>query len=50
MEFLLLLTMPNFVEIVLLVRISITVYLVVSLAVDILKKIRAKLAFLYSKL
>jgi len=49
MEFLLFLTMPNFVEIVLLIRTSVAVHLVVSLAVDAFEEIRVRLAFLCSK-
>ena len=41
--------MPNFVKTVIPIRIDVTVYLVVSLTVDILKGMRARLAFLYSK-
>ena len=49
MEFLLFLTMSIFVKTVMLIRIYITVYLMVSLAVNIFKKMRTKLAFLCSE-
>jgi len=42
--------MPNFVETVSPIRTSVAVCLVVSLAVDTLEEIRARLTFLYSKL
>lgn len=42
-------TMPNFVEIVSPVRTSITVPLVIFLAVNILKKMRVRLVFFCSK-
>ena len=44
------LTMPIFVEMVLPIRTCITVYLIVSLAVDTLERMRARLAFLCCKL
>lgn len=49
-EFLLFLIMPNFVETVLSMRTSVAICLVVFLAVNALEEIRARLAFLYSKL
>ena len=49
MELLLFLTMPIFVKIVILIRTYITVYLMVSLTVNIFERMRTRLAFLCSE-
>jgi len=48
-EFLRFSTMSLFVEIVMLIRIGGTVYLMVFFAIDIFEDVRARLAFFYSK-